>query len=446
MLAPLALPICLAFIFIALRQDMRECREVSHALWIPLVWLAEIASRPLILWVNPNLPSYRSTDLVQSDYLQGSPLERVFLIVLLCVGVIVLLKRRDRFALRFADNRYLFFYYAYILLSCGWSDYQGASVRKWIRGAVNIVMVLIVLTEDRHEEAIEHILRRCAFVLMPLSVVLIKYYSYIGTGYSLDGSRMWTGVTTQKNSLGILCAIIGTFFVWRLLKRWPKLELYDVVLFILTLYLLRGASSITSDVVFIMGTIIVIMGRLYRANVKKLRNAFVITLIFAVIFQASFIAFFNDSLVSQFFSISGRNASFTGRIPLWRDILKIGNRSPIFGSGYGTFWIRNLEQIWSRYRFHPTNGHNGYIDVYLDYGLAGLLLLLMLIIHAYKNILGKFSSDIGINLLLLAFLTMILVHNISESTLAIQTNLLWFLLVLSSVVVTKRIPPSIAET
>jgi len=437
-LARLALPLCLAFILFALRQDIKECRQISHSIWIPFTWLALAASRPLSLWIYPSLGSAEITGL---DYIQGNPMERTFSGILLCVGIMVLYKRRNRFAYYFRDNIYLSLFYIYAFISIGWSDYQGASIRRWIRTTGDAIMVLLILTENDQKEAIDHILRRCAILLIPLSIVFIRYYSHIGISYSRDAGRMWIGVTTSKNSLGMLCGFIGIFLVWRLLRGWPqyKVMILDGFLLFLTLYLLRGSGSATSYVIFVIGIIILVLGTYLKGNIRKFNTLVVVTFLLLLILQGILISVFDESIPSLFFSAMARDPSFTGRAPLWLKLIKIGSQRPILGAGYGSVWIRDSSL--TRAIFNESiqfNAHNGYIHVFMDLGLIGLSLIFLLIAQTYKKIINSFDKSWETGILLLAFMLMIVFHNITEATITRGQNFLWFLFLLSSIIVVKK--------
>jgi len=65
---------------------------------------------------------------------------------------------------------------------------------------------MVIVSEVNPRQSLASLLRRCAYVLIPFSVVLIKYYPALGRQYGRwSGIEMWIGVTNQKNSLGILC-------------------------------------------------------------------------------------------------------------------------------------------------------------------------------------------------------------------------------------------------
>jgi len=443
-LARIALLLCLGFIFVALRQDLKESRNISKSLWIPFIWLVECASKPLTMWLYPGQIFAERTEL---NYVEGNSTERALAILLLSAGIAVLFKKRSKFVFRFQNNTYLFIFYLYSLMSIGWSDYQGIALKRWIRLAGDVIMAWIILAEDDQSQAIDHMLRRCAILLIPLSVLFIRFYGNIGIGYTHDGERMWTGVTTNKNSLGFLCAYLGIFLAWRILKEWPKKIVLDGFLLLATLYLLRGSRSATSAIVFILGIIMLISHALLKGNTKNIRKLGIAALLLLVLFQGLSIAIFDKSIESMFFAMTDRNSTFTGRIPLWQALIEIGSQRPILGSGLGNFWIINLRQMWDRFGFHPIQAHNGYIDVFLDLGIVGLIFLFLLIFHTYKKIMESFNENWKFAALMYVLFVTILFHNFTEATLARPANLLWALFLLSTIVTKKRPAPleAIAE-
>ncbi len=92
-------------------------------------------------------------------------------------------------------------------------------------------MVVVVLSESNPVSAIKAFLLRCGYVLIPLSVVFVKYFPEIGRYYD-----RWTwrphygGVTTDKNLLGMTLFVCGlilclrTFEMWRDWKSGKKVE------------------------------------------------------------------------------------------------------------------------------------------------------------------------------------------------------------------------------
>jgi exopolysaccharide production protein ExoQ len=69
------------------------------------------------------------------------------------------------------------------------SDHAFISFKRRIKELRNVVMVLLVLTDRDPIQAVKATMKRSAYLLIPLSVVLIKYYPDLAKGYD-----QWTGV------------------------------------------------------------------------------------------------------------------------------------------------------------------------------------------------------------------------------------------------------------
>ncbi len=432
----IALPLGLIFIFYLLRKDIKESPHTSAALWIPFVWMAVAASRPISLWLRPNNAASQATDF---NYLQGSATERNFLIVLICAGLFVLIRRRHKFAFPFRQNSALYVLFIYAMLSISWADYQGVAIKRWIRGIGDIIMILVVLTEEDQREAVEHVLRRCAIVLIPLSVVFVRWVRSFGVVFHHTGSPMWVGVATHKNNLALLCSFVGLLLIWRMVKAWPKPNIWDLFLFVLTLYLLQGARSATSLVVLLLGSLVLAIEALAKGNPKRLTALVLASLAALMIFQGILTSIGSDSISGIFFSATGRNTTFTDRVPLWQELIRIGSRKPILGAGFGSFWMGGLTyDLWSKFQWKPTNGHNGYIDTFLELGLLGLVFLLFFIVQTFIKARNSVEPDWGIGRLQFAFVIMILLHNVTETSMAMPTSFLWILFLMASMVVIKK--------
>ena len=429
----IALFVCVAFILFALHQNKKENPPVSRSLWIPFLWFAVSASKSFSLWLHPN---FIGISLSEYDYSAGTTLDRNIAVILICAGIWVLYKRKTRFFVDFGKNIWLYFFYFYALVSVSWSDYMGVSIKRWVKLAGDVVMVLVVLTDEEPVEAVDQIFRRCAILLIPLSVLFIKYYRLIGVYYDRAGNTtVWRGVSDNKNSLGMMCAFIGVYLVWRVLKRRPKINYVDLFLLGLTIYLLSGSHSSTSTIVFIMGTMILFLDFLLKGN-KEIVKRIAIS---AVLIFGLLIGFFGDSVTSLFFSSAGRDSTFTGRTVFWDDLLKIGSQRLVLGHGYGGFWLGELttHNLWNTYAIKPNSSHNGYIDVFIDLGLLGLMLLFFFLIHTYKYLIN-ISQEAKMETLQLAFLIMILFHNITESSFARVTNFLWLIFLSLAIHVDSR--------
>jgi exopolysaccharide production protein ExoQ len=150
---------------------------------------------------------------------------------------------------------------------------------------------------------------------------------------------------------------------------------------------------------------------------------------------------FDTTPVGAVLQATGRDMTLTDRTLLWADVLKNAQKSPVVGVGFGAFWVGHIGydmyplDNWSRVtpEWRPGEGHDGYIDVYIDLGVIGVVLVLLMIGSAFAGALHDLQTNFELGRLRLALLVSIVVNNVAESSLLKGTHSLWFVFLLVAV-------------
>ena len=431
----LALFFCTVFVLFLLRLELKHAPEVSSILWIPTIWILYIASKPLSIWfqtsgVNPE---------------SGSPLDRAFLSALLCLGLFILRLRKFSWSRAIKKHPWLMLLIGYMLTSILWSGIPFISFKRWLRELVAVVMAFVVATESNPRQAMQSLFTRTIYILIPFSLLLIKYFSEYGRQYNhWTGELMWIGVTLQKNGLGRLCLISAFFLIWTLVKRWQGRDIpvvryqthANVLVLILTLWLLKGApdtetysaTAITALAAGLAAFVCLLWMKKLRINLRAIPFATILALGIAFGIVTPMVG---GSDVVGFTSTLGRDATLTGRTDIWAGLLPIVERQPILGYGFGGFWTTETEKI-----HEISEAHNGYLDVFLELGSVGILLVTIFLLSCCRRAKRELDHDFDWASLWLCFLVMAVIHNISESSInhftAHLTTVLLFLEVSSS--------------
>ena len=204
-------------------------------------------------------------------------------------------------------------------------------------------MILVILSDRRPLEAVRTVLRRLSYLLVPLSVVLTKYYPWIGKQFDQwSGENFFVGVATSKNMLGALCLVSGLFFFWDTLTRWSerkerrtrRIILVNLAFMGMTLWLLHLASSATSSVCLLMGCIVIWVT---RTKAFQRHPGFFKTLIFSS-FPAYLIVAFVFGLGGALARAVGRNPTLTDRTLIWNAVFSL-HTNPLIGTGYESFLV-----------------------------------------------------------------------------------------------------------
>jgi exopolysaccharide production protein ExoQ len=430
----LALLLWLILLLGLLRFDPARDRGVSLALWIPLTWMFIVASRLPSQWVGTRRDSFSAA------LEEGNPLDRVIYTMLIVFGIWILLARSFNWGFFFKRNPALALCLLFALLSVVWSDFPFIAFKRWFRDLGNYLMIVVVLSDPVPSQAVSTLLRRLCYLLIPLSIVLIRYFPTLGVQYNVwTGAQEYIGATTSKNMLGVACLVSGLFLFWDILTRWSSRKarhtklilLLDVTFLAMTCYLLNLSSSATSRACLILGCLL-----MTAAHTKAMRRQprLLTVLVPISICLYSLLAFgFGIDINSLVTGALGRNSTFTGRTVIWNAVLST-HTNPLVGTGYDTFWLGpRLRQVWSQTGLGINEAHDGYLETYLNLGLLGVLFLAGFLVSSYRTVRKTIETFSGLTCLPFALWTIVLFYNVTEA--AFKGQLIWVTFLLGAIVV-----------
>jgi|CXWL01.1.fsa_nt_gi O-antigen ligase len=414
--------LCLLWLF---SSDGKERTWASPAIWIVVVWAVIYGSRPVTEWFTvadqaPILPG--SVD-------EGNPVEAIVSLSLIIGAFIVLLRRGIRWPVVIRENVWLLVFYLFWLMSAMWSDYPVITLKRLFKDLGNVIMVLVVLTEREPIEAAKAVFVRVSYVCVPLSILLIRYYPDWGRVYSgYDRSdMMWVGVATHKNTLGVLAFVGAVFLLWDLLECQGKLRAGTgkllrgsrIVVLLMCWYLLAIVNSATSLVCAVVGSAILLMFRVPSVRKNPARVEIFGLGMVAVLLALDMV--FN--VKEAFVHMLGRDMTLTTRIDTWPILMELQN-NPLLGAGFNTFWAGDRLVLSYERLGGIIQAHNGYLETYLNGGLVGLSLLVVLLLSAYMGIRRQLVLDKPEGAIRFSLLLVAVIYNNSEASFN-KVGLLW---------------------
>ncbi len=403
--------------------DRDKSVKPSKALWLPVIWLWLVGSRPASMWLGMSGPS--SGDILNST-LEGSPMDAAIFQVLIIAGVIVLARRGKRTTALLRAIGPVLIYFAYCLISTSWSPYPESSLKRWIKCVGDLVMVLVLITDAHPVDALRRLFSRVSFILLPVSIVLIKCTN-LGVEYDETGPH-YTGVTTNKNTFGLMLYVVSIGVAWNLHtlifnkkapNRTRRLIAQSTVL-VFGMALLHFAQSATSVFCFALGS-----GLMFATGlpvIRKQPNRVHILCLCILLLGAAGMVFGGQSVTSSM----GKTSDFSGRTEIWAASIASAD-SVLFGTGFESFWNANAHKVaalLSSYQniSNLNSAHDGYLQIYLDLGWIGLILLLSILVSGYLRAVKAFRRNREFGRLILAFIITCAFYNISEAGFRIMTT------------------------
>jgi O-antigen ligase len=432
----LALLLWFVCVVLLLRFDPARDLRTSLVLWVPLVWMFIVATRLPSQWLGGG-----QIETVSQALEEGNSMDRAVFVSLIVLSLVILVMRSFNWGRFVARNFFLAAFLLFALTSVMWSDFPFVAFKRWFRDLGDYLVILLVVSDPHPIEALRTLLRRLCFLFVPLSILLVKYFPYIGKQYEFwSGNSMFVGAATSKNMLGVACLVSGIYLFWDSLSRWPKRRegrakpaiLVNLVLFAMTLYLLNLSNSATSKVCLALGCLVVAASnlRLIKRHPGILKVSIPIVLCTYMILQFGF------GINGEIAGMVGRNANLTGRTDLWKLLLSMHTNAAL-GTGYESFWLGpRLAFVWQSFTSGINEAHNGYLEVYINLGFIGLMLLSLFLIVSYRSIGKALSSGFSLGSLSLALWTVLLFYNVTESAFR-GSQLMWVVFLLGAIAVSQ---------
>jgi O-antigen ligase len=307
---------------------------------------------------------------------------------------------------------------AWCALSIGWSDAADIATRRLLLTMIVIWLCFRTVDQLGHRLAMDVVLYVCIGLLFANLVAVASFTDAVhhNQGELKDSSIVgaWRGILPEKNGAGLLSAITVLLLLFGVGRLRPMMRCAVIVA--ATVFLL-GSHSKTS---MAFAGSAALLGGVFHFYDRRLRILLLpMTMIGLPVCVYASVAY----LPGYFQTLASSLDAFTGRIQIWRIMLDYIKDHPWTGSGFASVW--NVGPISPIYRYSNVpwvtkavaEGHNGYLDLWMQIGLPGLVLAIvaLLVVPVMKllSMRSKVGGRAGLQLALILFNVG---HNCMESS------------------------------
>ncbi|HEV7368200.1 O-antigen ligase [Arenibaculum sp.] len=358
---------------------------------------------------------------------QGNIRFQIVSLSLYVIALLVLLAVRHRLPTLLARNWSLLALVGLAVLSAAWSYYPDATFRRGIALVLTLGFALYLVLRYSSLELLE--LLGVAMVIAAVMSYVFVFAFPVYAIHSFDQHHgTWRGVFDHKNTFGAVMGlgVLVCVTLWR--TGGPIRRPFAAVGIALCGSLLAQSFSATSWTVTVGALLSMVFLNRLRASPFPLgvRLGVVLAIGFGAIFllTAHFLVVGLDML--------GRDLTFSGRTTIWPLALEAGMEHPFLGAGYRAFWSPiGAEYVYARLSWNEQlgNGHNGYLDVWLELGFVGFgLFLVMFLTLGRRAYVRLTTSRDAVGLFYVMFFLFSFVYSITEKFLLEQTDILWLVL------------------
>jgi O-antigen ligase len=314
----------------------------------------------------------------------------------------------------------------FAFVSALWSDDPVLVIRRAGTVSLTTLFAVHLIARSDPDEFIALLVKVYA-VAMFASLAMILISKRLAISGNETYVSAWRGAFTDKNTLGLACAlalIIALYaFRARLGPRWLA-----ALTIAAALVLLKLAESKTPVVVMAAAVYAAAIGNaLRRRSGAGLATGFALTVV-ALAGAALIALFLQDAL-----ALLGRDSTFTNRAKLWHYALVYIAKRPWLGYGYGAFWRNDgveANQFWALVEFHTPHSHNAWLELGLGVGIVGLGLIALTWLAGLYRVFRVLTAPAARHVsFCLALMAGIFVENLTEYEFFRSGDIVWVLFV-----------------
>ncbi|HTV60711.1 MAG TPA: O-antigen ligase [Verrucomicrobiae bacterium] len=372
-------------------------------------WMALASGAGMVFYVGLN-----STDTTSGG---GTGIRAAY--ALFYLFFVTLLAMRYKTALSvLAREKWIFLLWVWAVSSTVWSPLPGQTLRRSVALLGTLIAGVFVATRFEPRKQLK-ILSYCIGLSAIASLIACLFFPE----YAVAKTGEWTGVFYQKNVLGHTMALGVLCYAFLALGR-KRGRFGSILMAILCGTMLLMSQSVTAMIVCTMMLIVLRFRRVLVLRARKLVPYATATLMVGIPMGIVVIQHMGDILKAL-----GRNATLTGRIPLWNEVLEEISTRPITGFGYSAFWYTaEGDRIHEKLGWSPMHSHNGYFEITLALGLIGAgLLAFGLIRNIFRGVSIARESRSVEEFWPLFYLIFMAVDNVTESWMLVANSLFWML-------------------
>jgi exopolysaccharide production protein ExoQ len=309
------------------------------------------------------------------------------------------------------------------VLSTLWSQFPLYTIRRSLPFALAGIFGLYLAIRFPLRRQLG-ILRVTMIALAVGTVVMALAFPKLGLDASAGHHTDWQGVFTQKNACGRMMVLATAVLLADWKMSWQRTTSATLFLAVMWMSGSRSAWLVEGALLALWVALHVVKRVDGRTRVIAVLGAL------GLLPVAACTAYFS---LPTLFSWMGRDATLSGRTLIWKQVWIYILRRPCLGWGYDAFWRGTQGEAFrviAAVHFMVFHAHNGFLEIWLELGAAGLVLFALSYLRAWRRLWPALhAGDVDRVTWMVFVLALILLYDLDENTLLIYNGLFWTLYV-----------------
>lgn len=364
----------------------------------------------------------------EADASSGDPRVQVVWFIIYLITFFLLAARWQYAVQVAARNKLLWVLVGIALISVLWSDVPDITLRHGVALIGTTAFGLYFAARYKMIEQ-QRLLGWALAIAAVLSLVFALALPSYGVSSGIDAqgdAQGWRGVYSHKNTLGSIMALSTLVFLLLALTSRKRRWVAGAGL-ILSFGLVIFSNSVSGLVVCVS-----LLALLPVYGALRWRITLAVPFLISAWLLMGGVVMWGLYNAETLLGALGRDITLTGRTNLWPLVITMISQRPWLGYGYSGFWEADKGAYFSfaLNGFQATGAHNGFLDLWLQLGLLGVLVFVLSFLLAFLRAAAWARlSKATEGLWPLMYLTFMLLHSVSESSILIRNDIYWTLYV-----------------
>jgi exopolysaccharide production protein ExoQ len=361
----------------------------------------------------------------------GGAVGRIEQLLVWCLACFIMSPAFPRIARAAARHKVFSAFALLAFVSISWSpDPVDALRRSVLFGLTLLFSLYLAECYDPQEQMLLILFTGAIAVIASFLVVFLLP----GFGYGYEGE--WKGIFGHKNDLGMyLIFLVSPAFFFRLKQSLVSIATAGIVGLAAVLVLMSQSRT-----AWLLAFVFACYVCAYKL-IARFRRRDAILLSVTVMSIAGIMISLAVTQYDALLRLIGKTSDLSGRFQIWKAVAFAISKHPYLGYGYGGFWNQSQGESMNvilNVGFPLNHAHDGYLNLWLQLGLLGLLLFLWSLVAATRN--GVKSLRLGHPNYVawcLGIILLVVVGNIDESFIMKYNSLATMVYVMACVGLSK---------
>jgi O-antigen ligase len=314
----------------------------------------------------------------------------------------------------------------FAFLSAYWSEDPGIVIRRSGTVAISALFGVYLIGRSDFAELVALLVKVYA-AAMAASLAVIVLAPSVAIGGNETYAWAWRGAFSDKNELGLACALTMMFSIYALYNgfgpRW-----FSVTAIAMSLVAFKLAESKTPLVVMVAAGYVAVFAAMLR---RRSGFGLLVGFTLGVVGLAGIVAFAVDS--AAILEAIGRDPTFTNRAKIWHYAWIYIERHQWLGYGFGSFWRADgveANEAWALIEFKTPHAHNAWLEIGLGLGFVGMGLVALNWLTVFYRVARMLTAPAARHVVFCAAMLIgIFLENMTEYEFFRPNAMLWVLFV-----------------